>query len=267
MAGTPNLLSSGFHFQVALGQHLWNDLFSAALPVQVGGGKFDVTSHADQVVKMLEDQVGGQVKLLSDKTEGRLPKSVEDLKGRYAPKLRQQLRLSRDKAVSRLQENVKFDGDWTLHVTQEGTKFSYAPDGLGVSAQIKAVADGRVALILPQGTREIPFKLERMVRGSFELKHIAFDRTKGSLMGTIRNLHLELGQSPVIKFAERWIDKALAAKLGAFNPLPMLKVAQINESLSSALGNLQMAASIDDVAVEITESQLVMKVNFLFKRG
>lgn len=265
MTGAPNILGSGFHFQVAFGQHLWNDLFSAALPVQVGGGQFDLTTQTAKALGLVEAQLGQQLKLVSDRTQPLLPPPLQDLKSRYSPQLLGRLKSGRDRLARRVRETVKVDGDWTLHVTREGTRFQYTPDAVSVSAQIKAVADGSIKI---QGAaREIPFRVERMVRGSFDLRDVRYDRGRQALQGNLRNLHLELGQNPAIKLAERWIDKALAAKLGNFNPVPMLKIGQINEQLSQALGSLHMAASIDDVAVEINESQLQLKVNFAFKRG
>lgn len=263
--GAPNILGSGFHFQVSLGQHLWNDLFSAALPVQVGTGQFDLTTQTAKALGLLEAQLGNQVKLISERTRPMLPPPIEDLRSRYSPRLKSRLRSGRDKLARRVKETVQVDGDWTLHVTQEGTSFRYSPEAVSVSAQIRAVADG--AIKIQGASRDIPFRVERMVRGSFDLGDVRYDRTKQALLGNLRNLHLELGQNAAIKLAERWIDKALASKVGAFGPIPMLKVGQINQQLSQALGNLQMAAAIDDVAVEINESQLQLKVNFKFQRS
>lgn len=260
-----NLLGSGFHFQVAFGQHLWNDLFSAALPMQVGGGQFDLTTQGATLMRLAEQQLGSQIHLLSDRAQPLLPPPLQELKSRYSPRLKTRLREGRDKVAQRMREAVKVDGDWTLHVTPEGTRFRYDPAGLSVSAQIRAVADGKLTI---QGAPEPwPFKLERLVQGSFDLRDIRYDRTRQCLQGSLRNLHLELGQNAAIKLAERWIDKALGAKVGAFNPVSMLKIAQINDSLAQALGNLHMAAAIDDVVVDISENQLVLKVNFVFRRS
>lgn len=264
MSTNPSLLSSGFHFQVAFGQHLWTDLFSNALPVQVGGAPFDLTDQTWQALGLLENQVGNQIKLLSARTQPRLPPPVQEFSSRVLPRLKQEVKRRRDQLTEKAKDAVKVDGKWSLHVTREGTHFDYLPGALHVSAQIKAVADGTIHI--KGNPKEYPFHLERLLRGSFTLGNVRYDRQKQSLLGTLDNLHLELGQNQVVKMGEKLIDKLLAEKVGKFNPIPMLKVDQINQSLGDALGALQMMAAIDDVAVDISDNQLVLKVNFMFKR-
>lgn len=257
----PNLLaSSGFHISLSIGQHLWTDLFSEALPVQVQGGKFNVNEQLKPVLAMLGEQVGQQAKLLAAHTPPLLAPPVEKLRSRFGDRIDQRLKSLRRRAS----EAVKIDGNWTLHITREGSRFSYSAQSITVSARIRAVAEGTIDVA--NGRRKIPFKLERFVRGSFTLGNVHYDKVKGGLVGGIRDLHLELGDHPVIKTAEVWIDRLLETRLAKFKDVTLLQVAQINQSLEQALGQMRFMAAIDDVGVEINDSNLVLQVNFLFKQ-
>jgi hypothetical protein len=257
----PNLLtSSGFHISLSIGQHLWTDLFSEALPVQVQGGKFNVNEQLRPVIALLGDQMGAQVRQLAAKTPPLLAPPVEKLRSRFGERIDQRLKSLRHRAG----DMVKIDGNWTLHITREGSRFSYSSQAISVSARIRAVAEGTIDIA--NGRRKVPFKLERFLRGSFTLANIHYDKHKGGLIGNVRDLHLELGDHPLIKTAEVWIDRLIENKLARFKEVTLMQVGQINQSLEQALGQLRFMASIDDVGVEINHSNLVLQVNFMFKQ-
>lgn len=256
-----NLLgSSGFHLSLAIGQHLWTDLFSEALPVQVGTGHFNVNEQLKPYIAMLGEQVGIQAKQLAAKTPPLLAPPVEKLKSRFGDRVQNRLNQLR----ARTQDIVQLDGDWTIHITREGSRFAYSPGAVTVSARFKLVAEGNVNF--DHGRLMVPYKVERFVRGSFTLADIRFDKAKGGLVGNIRDMHLELGEHPVIKTAEVWVDKLLEKKLADYKSLTLLQVAQINQSLGEALGQLKFMAQIDNVNVDINDSNIVLQVNFAFQQ-
>ncbi|MFM7199710.1 MAG: hypothetical protein ACKO6N_02875 [Myxococcota bacterium] len=255
-----NILGNGFHLSLAIGQHLWTDLFSEALPVQVGKGHFDVNEQLRPYAALLGEQLGGQVKQLAARTPPLLAPPVEKIKNRYGARLEglaQRLR-------TRTQDVVKLEGDWNIHITREGSRFTYSPGAVTVSARFKLVAEG--TLNIDHGRFVFPFTVERFVRGSFTLGDLRFEKGKSGLVGTIRDIHLELGEHPVIKTAEVWVDRLVDAKVAAYKELTLLQIGQINKSLEEALGQLKFMAQIDSVNVEINDANLLLQVNFLFQQ-
>jgi hypothetical protein len=258
---TPNLLTgSGFHLSLAIGQHLWTDLFSEALPVKVAGGHYNVNEQLRPVMALLGTQVNSQMKLLAARTPPLLAPPVEKLRTRFGDRVTRRLAQVRHAAG----ETVKVEGDWHLHITREGSRFTYSPNAVTVSARIKVVAEGTDDVA--NGRLRIPYKLERFVRGSFTLGDVRFDKNRAGLIGNIRDLHLELGEHPLIKTAEVWIDKLIDTRLAAFKEVTLLKVGQINDSLEQALGQMRFMAQLDDVGVQITDNNLVLQVNFAFRQ-
>lgn len=256
-----NLLgSSGFHLSLAIGQHLWTDLFSEALPVQIGTGHFNVNEQLKPYIAMLGAQVGGQMQQLAARTPPLLAPPVEKLKSRFGDRVQRRLEQLR----ARTKDIVQVDGDWTINITREGSRFTYSPGAVTVSARFKVVAEGNINV--DHGRMMVPYKVERFVRGSFTLGDIKYDKNKGGLVGSIRDLHLELGEHPLIKTAEVWADKLVEAKLKDYKELTLLQVAQINQTLGDALGQLKFMAQIDNVNVEVNDSNLVLQVNFAFQQ-
>jgi len=256
----PSLLtSSGFHLSLNIGQHLWTDLFSEALPVQVGTGIYNVNDRLRPVFALLGDQMNSQVRLLASKAPPQLAPPVERFRSRFGARIDRRLQQLRKGAS----EAVKVSGTWHLNITREGSRFTYGDQALTVSARIRAVADGTIDIA--NGRRKIPFKVERYLRGSFTLGDVRYDKNKAGLVGKIRDLHLELGDHPLIKTAEVWIDRLIDKKLSDYKDVTLMKVGQINQSLEQALGQLKFMASIEDVGVEINDTNLVLQVNFNFR--
>lgn len=256
----PNLFGNGFHLSLAIGQHLWTDLFSEALPVQLGTGHFNVNDQVRPYLALLGEQVEGQVKQLASHTPPLLAPPVERLKGRFGTRV--EARLARLR--SRFQDVVQVQGDWTLHIVRDGSRFTYSPGAVTVSARFRGVATGTIDI--DHGRLIIPYELERFVRGSFTLGDVRYERAKGGLVGSIKDLHFELGEHPLVRTAEVWVDKLVEKKLSAYKELTLLQVAQINRSLEEALGQLKFNAQIENVKVEITDANLVLQVNLGFSQ-
>jgi len=254
-----SVLGSGFHLSLAIGQHLWTDLFSEALPVRVAGGRYNVNERLQPVISMLGSQMGAGVRQIAARTPPLLAPPVEKLKSRFGSRIDRRLEALR----ARANDVVKVEGQWRLDITREGSRFLYTSQAITVSARIRATADGTVDI--GHGRYKIPFKLQRHIRGSFTLANVRFEKSKGGLVGDVKDLHLELGDHPLIKTAEVWVDRLIEKKLSDYKEITLLKVAQINNSLEQALGQMKFMASIEDVRVEINDSTLMLQVNFAFK--
>jgi len=257
----PNLLAgSGFHLSLAIGQHLWTDLFSEAFPLQVTGGEYDVNEQLRPLLSQLGTRMNSQMRQLAARTPPLLAPPVERLRHRFGDRVKTRARGLR----KRVSEGARINGTWNLNITREGSKFSYGNQSLTVSARVRAVADGTIDI--GHGRIRRPFQLQRDLRASFTLQNVRYDKNKGGLVGSIRDMHLELGEHPVIKAAEVWVDRLLDSKLAKYREVTLLQVAQINKSLEDALGQVKFMAAIDDVGVTIDDSNLVLQVNFVFNR-
>ena len=247
---------SDFHMALSINKALWDDLVGAALPLQVADGAFDLGRNVYQGVKQLgiRQKVTG---LLEDKapseTVQRTRRKIGDLWKKHKPGIYQ-----------RLDEVLKVEGDWKVVIDQDGTNFHYAKQKIGVDAHVKAIASGK--LILLQRNFEIPFTIEKRLGASCHLGDIRFDTGSNSVVGSVQNPSIHLGDHAILRMATELLDQVLAQQTAKFDEVPLIKKDQLNEMVLPAGGPLKMNMSVEDVGIEVNESNLQLKIKFGFSQ-
>ena len=247
-------IGDGFHLKFSIGRALWNDLFQAGLPFKVGSGTFDLVRNVHAGLRRLEvrDKVRGLL------TDNEVPEVL--VKGaRVARDTWEGRRGDVYKIVDRL---IRVEGDWKVDIDREGSEFKYAKQRFGVEAHVKAVATGKIHLL--DRNVEIPFVLERRIGAEAALGDIRYDKDRQALVGTLQDVTVDLGDNFVLQLLARGAEQLLAQQVAGVNPVPILPRAQVEEMVGPVGGPLKLKMGVEDVALDIDEDELTLKVKFGF---
>jgi hypothetical protein len=249
-------LSDGFHLKFAIGRALWNDLFAASLPFRLGRGHFDLLRvvHAGYRQLQVRDRVRG---LLEDPHV-----QVPEVLVRGAAVARGAWDDRRDDVIAWVERVVRVEGDWTVEIDREGSAFRYADQRFGVEAYLKAVLAGKV--VIPSQNLEIPFTLERRVGAEAALGDVRYDRERRALVGTLQDVTVDLGEHVVLQLLARGAEQLLAQQVPTVNPVTILPKSAVEDLVGPMGGPLNLKLAVEDVALEIDEEELTLKVKFGF---
>ena len=252
----PKQIADHWHLSLSLGKALWDDLVGAALPVTVSSGHFELRSLVKQGVKQLQvkERV---VALLEDE---QTPAMVVRAKDKAADLWRQR----REQVYQMLNEIVQVEGDWKVQIDREGTEFHYSDQRIGVDAHARAVVHGK-ALLLRQNL-ELPFTLEKRLGAACHLGNIHYDRTQRAVTGDIMEPSIDFGEHMVFQLLNEGARRLLDQQVHRFNPIPILKRDQIDEMVAPAGGPLKLKMGVDDIALEVTNNDLTLRVRFGFSQ-
>ena len=245
---------SDYHLSLSIGKALWDDLVSAALPVQVADGAFDLSKNVYRGVKQL-----GVRQRVSNLLEDKAPSETVQKAKRRVSKLWER---RKPQLYQALDELIKVEGDWKVMIDQEGTDFHYAKQKVGVDAHVKAVVTGK-ALLLKENL-ELPFSIEKRLGASCHLGDIHFDPLKNAVVGSVQDPAIDLGEHVILRVLNEAVGKLLQQQTGRFHEIPLIQKDQLDEMVMPAGGPLKMQMSIEDVRVEVDESNLQLKVKFGF---
>ena len=177
---------SDYHLSLSIGHALWSDLVGSALPLQVADGAFDLGKAVYKGVKQL--QVRQKVAAL---IEDRAPTPrVKHAKERISDMWRKR----KGELYGFLNEMLKVQGDWEIHVDQRGTDFHYGQQKIGVDAHVKAILHGKAFLL--KENLEFPFRVEKRLGASCSLGDIRFDNNKNAVVGTVQEPNKYKGFEP-----------------------------------------------------------------------
>ena len=249
-------IGDGYHLKFTIGKALWNDLFGVGLPFEVGKGTFDLVQQVRAGVKQLgvRDKVRG---LLEDR-QVQIPALVVRGKDRAV-----QVWENRREAVYRVvDELVKVQGDWSVQIDREGSDFHYGNQQFGVEAHVKAVATGKVYLL--RENIEFPFVLEKRIGAEASLGEIHYDKERRALIGRLHEVEIDLGEAWILQMLSRGAERLLKDHVEKVNPVQILKKEQVEEMVSPAGGPLKVKMSVEDVALDISEDEMTLKVRFGF---
>ena len=248
-----------WHLSLSIGKTLWDDLMGSALPFRIQDGRFDLGRAVYGGIKQLQlkETLRSQVvALLEDRKP---PQPLVVAKDRA----RDLWRNHKGQVFKVIDEVLHVEGDWTLDLDQDGTAFEYAPQKIGVDAHIKAVASGRIHLL--KKNVEIPFTLEKRVGARCSLGDIHFDRGSETITGKIQDPALDFGEHVAFRILNEVSAFVLANQAEQrFPSVPILKKAQVEELVSPAGGPLRLKMGVEDVALEVTDDNLTLKVRFGF---
>lgn len=248
--------SDGYHLKFTIGKALWNELFRAGLPFKISDGTFDMLEAARAGVKRLEvrERVRG---LLEDRE---LPQVVQ--RGRRVVSTTWDSR--REQVYQLVNDLVRIQGDWRAEVDREGSDFKYARQQFGVEAHVKLVATGKVYLL--RENIEFPFVIEKRVGAEAALAEIRYDKERQALIGDLGGVVVDLGDTFVLQLLNRGVEYLVAQQVPKVSPVPILKRAQLEEMVGPVGGPLKLKLSVEDVALDIDEDELTLKVRFGFSQ-
>ena len=246
---------SEYHLSLSIGKALWDDLVGAALPAQVAEGAFDLSKNIYKGVK----QLGVKQKVAA---------LIED-KGAAAPGLISAKRKAgelwasaRPQVYGVLQDMLRVEGDWRVMIDNEGTDFHYGDQKVGVDAHVKACINGRAYLL--RENIEFPFTIEKRLGASCHLGDIRFDSDKNAVVGSVQDPQIDLGENAILQVINQAASKLLSQQTGRFQDVPLIPRDQLDEMVMPAGGPLRLQMSIQDVNIEVDESDLKLNVRFGF---
>lgn len=249
-------IGDGFHLKFTIGKALWNDLFSVGLPFKVADGQFDLVENLRAGIKRLE--VKQKVRGLLEDRE--VPQVL--VRGKEIAKVVWGNR--REQVYRVLNELLRVEGDWRVEVDREGSDFKYSDQSFGVEAHVKAVASGKVFLL--RENLEFPFVIEKRIGAEASLGDIHYDKERRALVGELQNVTVDLGDNFILQLLNRGAEYLLAQQTPKVNPVQILKKDQIEEMVSPASGPLRIKMGVEDVALDINEEELTLKVKFGFSQ-
>ncbi|MEC8424545.1 MAG: hypothetical protein VX000_12265 [Myxococcota bacterium] len=247
-------IAEQYHLSLTIGKTLWDDLVGAALPYRVKDGTFDLGRLVYRQVKQL-----GVKERVTALIEDRQPPPVV-LRAR--DRVGDMWRSRRDQVYGIVDQVVHVEGDWSLDVDKKGSEFHYANQKIGVDAHVKAVAEGKVYLM--SRNVELPFTIEKRVGAACYLGDIHYDKGDQAIVGSVQDPSLDFGDHVIFRVLNEVAAWALAQQTGRFSKVPVLKKAQVEDLVSPAGGPLRLQMGVDDVALEVTDDALTLKVRFGF---
>lgn len=252
----PRQLRDNYHLSLSIGKALWDDLVSAALPVKVADGQFEVGKLLYQGVKQLQvkEKV---VALLEDQSR---PPAVRELTGRT----REIWHSRRDQVYQTLNDLVRVEGDWRVDIDREGSDFHYAHQKIGVDAHARVKVIGRVHLL--RNNVELPFVLEKRLGATCSLGEIHYDKDQRAIVGKVMEPGIDLGDHVVMRLLKQGADQLLSQQAMKWSSVPILKKDQLDEMLAPAGGPLKLKMGVDDVEIEVTDNDLTLRVRFGFSQ-
>lgn len=250
----PKQLRDHYHLSLSIGKALWDDLVNAALPYKVADGEFDLGKLVYQGVKQLQvkEKV---VALIEDKNP---PPAVVAVKDRAAELWHQR----REQVYRLLNEVLKVEGDWRVQIDQDGTEFHYAPQRIGVDAHARLTVNGKIHLL--RNNVEVPFTLEKRLGATAHLADIRYDKEQRAIVGNVTDPSVDLGEHVVMRLLKQGADYLINQQLESYKVVPLLKKDQLDEMLAPAGGPLKLKMGIDEVGVEVSDSELTLRVRFGF---
>ena len=86
------------------------------------------------------------------------------------------------------------------------------------------------------------------------------------MIGTLQDLGVYIGDNAVFQLLSRLAEYGLEQQMPRVNPVPILKRGQVEDMVGPMGGPLKMQMGVEDLELEITEADLVLKVRFGFTR-
>ncbi|MDP6931767.1 MAG: hypothetical protein QGG40_02580 [Myxococcota bacterium] len=251
---TNQQITDGYHLSLSIGKSLWDDLVGSALPVKVAEGSFDLGRMVYQGVKQLgvKERV---VALLEDREGSGV---VTRARGRAVDLWRD----NREQILEVLNGLLQVEGDWQVEIDEEGSEFRYGEQKIGVDAHAKVSANGKA--YLAGRNVELPFTLEKRIGASCSLANIHFDKDSNAVVGEVTEPSIDFGENVVLQLLNRLGEMVLDKQVGRFGKVPILKKEQLDSMVAPAGGPLKLQMGVEDVALDVTETDLTLRIRFGF---
>lgn len=246
--------SDGYHLSLNLSRELWQELLSAALPIELTKGQMDLTGSARSIVRQLgvKERVSG---LLEDR---RSPAALLRVRDRA----RSVWHRRREGVYRRVNDLVRVEGTWRVELDDLGTELRYGSQQVSADAYVKGVAEGK--LILLKENVELPFVIERRLGASVTLKDIHYDEQHRAVIGSLGDLAVHIGDHAALQLVARLAEYLLEQQVPRVNPVPILKRDQVEDLVSPVGGPLKTKMSVEDLVLVIDDNDMALKVRFGF---
>lgn len=246
--------SNGYHLSLNLSRELWQELLSAALPIELQRGDLDLAGNARAVVRQLgvRERVSG---LLEDR---RSPAALVKVRDRA----RALWHRRREGVYRRVNELMRVEGSWRVELDDLGTELRYGDQRVTADAYVKGVAEGKLFLL--RENVEIPFTIERRLGASVTLKDIHYDEEHRAVIGSLGDLAVHIGDHAALQLMGRLAEYLLEQQLPKVNPVPILKRGQVEDLVSPIGSPFKTQMSVEDLVLEIDEQDMALKVRFGF---
>jgi hypothetical protein len=250
-------MGSGHHLSLSLSGQMWNDILRSALPWSLAEGELDLAGLASNVVRQLQvrERVAG---LLEDK---RTPQPL----ARFGQRARDLWDRRRESVYQSLSDLVKVEGSWKLELDEVGTDVVYGHQRMGAEAFVKGTAEGQITFLNENVV--LPFRIEKRVGASVALGRIRYSKEKEAVIGNLQDLALHLGDNAVLQVLSRVIEFGVQQRLEAMEPVPVLKREQVSELFGGVGGAMKMSMGVDDLQLDITDEDMILRVRFGFSKG
>ena len=245
------------HMTLGLSRELWNELLSAALPVELAQGEMDLATLTRGAVKQLgvRRRVVG---LLEDK---RTPSAIKKVSDRA----RLVWRSRRESVLEPLSRVIRIEGTWRVELDDLGTELKYGKQRVEADAYVKGVAEGTVYFL--RENMSFPFVLERRLGASVALGEIKYDPNKHAIIGSLQDLGLYVGDHALLQLMARLGETALEQQLPKVGPVTLLERERVQEMVGPMGGALKMQMGVEEIDLEIDENELKLKIRFGFTRA
>lgn len=250
-------MAKDYHLTLSLSRELWNELLGAALPVKLAGEQLELLQTARGAVRRLgvRQRVAG---LLEDRHP---PAALVRVKDRAVGAWRKR----KPALYQRLNEVVRVEGEWRVELDHVGTELKYSRQRVAANAYLKGTAEGRIVLL--RENVELPFHIERRIGATVALGDIRYDPGHRAVIGSVQDLGVYIGDNALFQLLSRLAEYGLEQQLPRVNPIPILRRDQVEELVGPMGGPLRMKMGVEDLDLEITEDDLVLKIRFGFTRA
>jgi hypothetical protein len=246
--------SDGYHLSLNLSRELWQELLSAALPLEIRAGELDLTGSARALVRQLgvRERVHG---LLED---SRSPAALVRVRDRA----RKVWHRRREGVYRRVNDLMRVEGTWRVELDDFGTELRYGRQQVTADAYVKGIAEGKIILL--RENVEIPFVIERRLGASVTLKDIHYDDEHRAVIGSLGDLAVHIGENAALQLVARLAEYLLEQQLPKVNPVPILKRAQVEDLVGPVGSPFKTQLSVEDLVLQIDEKDMALKVRFGF---
>jgi hypothetical protein len=250
-------LTDDYHLSFSVGKTLWDDLVGSVLPMRVRDGTFDLGLAVAKGVRQIgvRDRVRA---LLEDRSP---PAPIVRVKDRAARVWANH----REDVYAVMREMFRVEGDWAVIIDEKGTEFQYAPQKVGIDAHVKAIVNGRALLI--RESIEIPFTIEKRLGASCQMGNIRYDKDQRAIVGDVQDPFVDLGDNAILRALSQGVAYLLEQKTQQFQGQPIIKKDQLDEILAPAGGPLKLKMGVEDVRIEVSDTEMTLKVRFGFEQA
>lgn len=245
----------GHHLSLSVSRELWNEILRGALPFPIADGAFTLAGATRGALKQLavRQRVAG---LLDGPRAERLVKWTAPARKLWAER--------RTDVFRSLNDLIRVEGTWKVEVDDLGTELSYGMQRVAADAFVKGVAAGHIHFL--RENVSIPFHIEKRLGASLALGRIRYDKSREAVIGNVQDLAVHLGDHVVLQLLSRLLEYAVAQRIDAIDPVPVLKREQVEGLFGPMGGPLRLQLGVDDLALDIDGDEMKLKVRFGFTK-